>query len=261
MQSRTEPFRRTGAALSLLFAVLLLLAPARPAAADPKGLPFVLPRVSVDLVRQLNRTLRINVLRFSEVPLGNNGTVLRIAVVELISGAGLIVPPRLPLFLPAADVTLVQRLNGGLPIQLLAVFPQLLLPSWQWIQTAVVLIAPTVETLPTLGPRDILLVLPTTSISLFVSSNSGSSVSVVRVSQISTGGGSTQTSLVVVRQGGAATGPIQIGIPEADLPALIRLNAGLQFDVVRSFDITQGGVVVRAVLVNVTRKPEDVGGF
>lgn len=259
MQSGTERLRRTGAALALLVASLLLLAPARPAAADPKGLPLVLPRASVNLVQQLNRALRINVLRLSEVPVDDKGTVVQTAVVELISGAGLIVPPRLALFLPAADVNLVQRLNVGLPIQPVAVYPQLLLPSWQWIQTAIVLITPTVETLPTLGPRDILLVLPGSSVSVFVSANSGSNVSVVRVSQISTGG--TQTSLVVVRQSGGANDPIQIALPEADLPALIRLNAGLRFDVVRTFDLNQGGVVVRMVLLNVTRKPEDVGGF
>lgn len=262
MRYSSEQFRRAGAHVTLLLAALFLLVVPRPAAADPLGLPLVLPQGSVDLIRQLNRAVTINVIRLSEVPIDDKGTVAKTALVEIISGAGLIVPPRLPLFLPAADVSLVQQLNQGLPIQTLAVFPMVLFPSFQWIQAAVVLISPTVDTLPKLGPRDFLLVLPQSSTTLFVSVNSGSgsSVSIVRVSQISTGGGSTQTSLVVVRQGGSATDPVQIVIPEADVPALIRLNAGLNFEVVRTYDITQGGVTVRVALLNVTKKPEDLGG-
>jgi hypothetical protein len=260
MRHRTERLRRAGALVALLLGALFLLAPARPAAADPLGVPLVLPRGSVDLVRQLNRALRVNVLRFSEVPIDDKGTVVRTAVVELVSGAGLIVPPRLALFLPAGDVSLVQQLNQGLPIQPLAVFPMIIYPSFQWVQTALVLISPTVDTIPKLGPRDFLLVLPQSSFILISQVNTGASMSVVRISQVSIGGTSTQTALVVVRQSGAATDPLQIVVPEADLPALIRLNTGLDFQVVRSYEITQGGTVVKVVLVNVTKKPEDLGG-
>jgi hypothetical protein len=260
MRYGSERLRRTGAGFALLVGVLLLLG-ARPAAADPQGLPFILPRDSVNLVRQLNRAVHINVLSFSEVPIDDKGTVVKTAVVELISGAGVIVPPRLPLFLPAAEVTLVQQLNQGLPIQPLAVFPYLLLPSFQWIQTAVVLISPTVESLPKLGPGDFLLVLPGTSITLFVQANGGSNVSVVRVSQVTGGGSSTQTALVVVRQSGGANASIQIIVPESDLGALIRLNPSLNFEVVKTVDIVQGGVTIKGVLLNVTRKPSDGGGF
>lgn len=265
MRHGSQGLRRSGAGLALLLAALFVVLPARPAAAnEPLGLPLVVPRASVDLIRLLNRAVRINVLRLSQVPIDDKGMVVQTAVVEIISGAGLIVPPRLPLFLPAADLTLVQQLNQGLPIQPLAVFPQLLFPSFTWIQTAIVLITPTVDTLPKLGPRDFLLVLPSSGTSLFVQVNagSGSNVSVVRVSQISTGGTSTQTTLVVVRQSGGADDPVQIVVPEADLPAIIRLNTGLQFTVVRTFDLTQGGTTFRVALVNVTRKPEDLGnGF
>jgi len=260
MRHRTERLRRAGALLALLLAALFLLAPARPAAADPLGVPLVLPRGSVDLVRQLNRALKINVVRLSEVPIDDKGTVAKTAVVELITGAGLIVPPRLALFLPAGDVTLVQQLNQGLPIQSLAVFPMILFPSFQWVQTALVLISPTLETIPKLGPRDFLLVLPQSSFVLISQVNTGASMSVVRVSVVSTGGTSTQTALVVVRQGGSATDPLQIVVPEADLPALIQLNTDLEFQVVKSYEINQGGTVVKVVLVNVTKKSDDQGG-
>jgi hypothetical protein len=260
MRHRTERLRRAGALFALLLTALFLLAPARPAAADPLGVPLVLPRDSVDLVRDLNRALRINVVRLSEVPIDDKGTVVKTAVVELIHGAGLIIPPRLPLFLPAEDVDLVQRLNQGLPIQKLAVFPMIRFPSFQWVHTALVLLSPTLETIPKLGPRDFLLVLPNSSFVLISQVNSGTSMSVVRISQVSTGGTSTQTALVVVRAGGTANDPLQIVIPEADLQALMRLNTDLEFQVVRSYEINQGGTVVKVVLLNVTKKSGDPGG-
>jgi hypothetical protein len=86
-------------------------------------------------------------------------------------------------------------------------------------------------------------------------------VSVVRVSQVTGGGSSTQTALVVVRQSGGANASIQIIVPESDLGALIRLNPSLNFEVVKTVDIVQGGVTIKGVLLNVTRKPSDGGGF
>jgi hypothetical protein len=81
--------------------------------------PLVVPRASVTLLQQLNRATRFEVLRFSEVVVDAKGTVVQTAIVNVIQGSGLIVPPRLALFLPAGDVGLVQQLNQGLPIQFL----------------------------------------------------------------------------------------------------------------------------------------------
>jgi hypothetical protein len=51
----------------------------------------------------------------------------------------------------------------------------------------------------------------------------------------------------VVQQSGGrdANARFSLIVPEADLPALIRLNVGLQFQVVRVFTGTVGGATIR----------------
>jgi len=241
-----------------LFLALTALA-AQPARAQSSvGVPLVVPRASVTLLLQLNRATRFEVLRFSEVVAGEKGTVVQTAVVNVIQGGGFIVPPRLTLFLPAGDVGLVQRLNQGLPIQPLVFVRMVITNPLTFVPAALVLITPTSDTVPKLGPGDCLLVLPGGSFVLVSQLNGGGNFSLIRVSQVSGGGsGGVQTVLIVVRQTGGrdANQGFSLIVPEADLPALIKLNTGLQFQVVRVFTGTFGGATMRLAEVQVTCTP------
>jgi hypothetical protein len=156
--------------------------------------PLVVPRASVTLLQQLNRATRFEVLRFSEVVVDAKGTVVQTAIVNVIQGSGLIVPPRLALFLPAGDVGLVQQLNQGLPIQFLVSVRMVITNPLTIVPSALVLITPTTETVPKLGPGDCLLVLPGGSFTLVTRLDGGGNFSLIRVSQVSVGGsGSVQT--------------------------------------------------------------------
>lgn len=248
---------RTSACPFRVCLVLLLLEvlPATPAPAQSfVGFPLVVPQRSLDLLQQLNRTTRFEVLRFSQVILDAKGTTVKTAVVNVIVGNGLIVPPRFVLFLPAGDLALVQQLNQGLPIQLLTQVRMVILKPLMFVPSAVVLISTNPELLPKIGPDDCLLVLPGNSFSLIVELNGGgSNFSLIRISQVSTGGGSTTTALLVVRHsGGTPEQRFSLILPEADLPALIKLNGGLEINVVREFDSTVGGKTIRLVEVTVT---------
>jgi hypothetical protein len=240
-----------------VFLVLLLLGglPATPAPAQSLvGLPLVVPQQSLDLLQQLNRTTHFELIRFSEVILGNKGTTVKTAVKNVNFGSGLIVPPRFVLFLPLGDLALVQQLNQGLPIQLLTQVRMVILNPLMFVPSAVVLVSPNLETLPKIGPDDCLLVLPGNSVSLIVELNGGgSNFSLIRISQVSTGGGTMTTALIVVRHiGGSPDQGFSLILPEADLPALVRLNAGIKFKVVRVFESTVGGKTTRLAEVTVT---------
>jgi hypothetical protein len=248
---------RTSACPVRAFLVLVLLGalPAAPAPAQsPVGFPLVVPQRSLDLLQQLNRTTHFEVIRFSEVILNNKGTSVKTAVVNVSFGSGLVVPPRFVLFLPLGDLGLVQQLNQGLPIQLLTQVRMVILKPLMFVPSAVVLVSPNLETLPKLGPDDCLLVLPGNSVSLIVELNGGgSNFSLIRISQVSTGGGTMTTALIVVRHsGGSPNQGFSLILPEADLPALLRLNAGIKFNVVRVFDSTVGGKTTRLAEVTVT---------
>jgi hypothetical protein len=244
------------AALGLALTLALAVQAAQPARAQSAvGLPLVVPRASVMLLQQLNRATRIEVLRYSEAIVDNKGTVVQTAVVNVIQGAGVIVPPRLVLFLPAGDVTLVQQLNQGLPIQPLAFVRMVITNPLTFVPSALVMISPTNPTVPKIGPGDCLLVLPGGSSVLLSQLNSGGSFSLIQISQVSIGGGA-QTTLVVVRgSSSSADQGFTLTIPEAQLQAVIKLNPGLQFDVIRVYDSTIGGVTVRLAEVKVTCKP------
>jgi hypothetical protein len=246
------------AAPGLLFLALTALAAQPSRAQSSVGVPLVVPRASVTLLLQLNRATRFEVLRFSEVVAGEKGTVVQTAVVNVIQGGGFIVPPRLTLFLPAGDVGLVQRLNQGLPIQPLVFVRMVITNPLTFVPAALVLITPTPDTVPKLGPGDCLLVLPGGSFVLVSQLNGGGNFSLIRVSQVSGGGsGGVQTVLIVVRQTGGrdANQGFSLIVPEADLPALIKLNTGLQFQVVRVFTGTFGGATMRLAEVQVTCTP------
>jgi hypothetical protein len=164
------------------------------------------------------------------------------------------VPPRFVLFLPLGDVALVQQLNQGLPIQMLAQVRMVILKPLMFVPSAVVLVSPNLETLPKIGPDGCFLVLPGNSVSLIVELNGGgSNFSLLRISQVSTGGGTMTTVLIVVRHAGGSPDPgFSLILPEADLAALLKLNAGVEFNVVRVFDSSVGGKTIRLAEVTVT---------
>jgi hypothetical protein len=223
---------------------------------------MVVPRESLTLLRQLNRATRFEVLSYSEVI--HDKQVIQTAVVNVIQGNGLIVPPRLALFLPAGDVTLVQQLNQELPIQLLAVVPMAIYPPLTLVPSGLVLVT-TPESLPKIGANDCLLALPGSSFAVTVTLNSGGSSSFIRVTQISIGGSGGSHVVYVALRGtgtGGAGATFTLTVPEADLPELVRLNKGLTFTVVRVYPITLPGTTteIRVAEVKVTCPPETPGG-
>jgi hypothetical protein len=270
---RHESVRRRSAlgalAIAIVVGTLAFMAPQ--AQADPrkppKGMPLVLPVQSVPVLRQLNRATNFNVLRLSQVAIGNTGDVSQMAIVDVRQKNQQFnrIGP-FPLFLLARDLPLVQQLNQGANINTLAVFQTAIGNTGTVDQVALVTIQQTNNALAQIGPNDLLLVAPPDAVPALQQLNSQTNFNMVRVSQVAAGntGPVSQTALVSVQQKNGVVNtdqPFPMFVRAQDLPRLVQLNIGLNINIVNVFQVAVGntGPVTQVALVNVTQNNQALG--
>jgi hypothetical protein len=231
---------------NLLCAVVVLhaLALAPASAQSLRGTPLVLSWQSLPEVSYLNPDVQLEVLRLSEIPLGQARDLLQTVVVDVVHedrrfrGADTI-----PLLIPEQDVSLVQQLNADVQVEVDEVFQEPVNERGQYAQVAEVWLTETRADRDRLGTPLFLLVVPTETVPALVELNEEYIVSALRYSQIQTGQFNPlgQTALVALHENGTRFDrdePLPLLLPAVDLPLVEQLNVGAVIDTVDLFPVT-----------------------
>ena len=270
MRSVSRRLRRgAGALAAVVLMGTLALIPRSAGAGQAQAMPLVLPRQCLSYLPQFNGNTGFTVVCLSQVPIPNTGAAAQTAVVDLSPPGGSIGPNgSFPLFMFPQDVPLVQQLNGGMPINPVAIYQ---VPTRKRVpggsgtpaQIAQVNVAEPGQVQGKTGPIGFLLVCPVPSLPLLGQLNPGLSFQVLCISQVGTGKVSpgAQTALLDIQptQGIVdLSQPLPMLLPVDILPALGQLNVGTTLDVINVTEVPVSGrnAVLPVALVDVTQSAQ-----